>query len=95
MALKATGMLLNADVRVSRLKVFMLMNQALSARIEWWEIHRMVHDSIIRRGGLAVMIFGRNRSVSETPSSLRRYLVEGVAFLELMCIFLPRSLDLG
>lgn len=61
------------------------MIQVLSARIEWREIYRMVRDSVIRRGGLAVILFGRNKSAPETPSSLRKYLVEGIAFLELMC----------
>lgn len=44
----------------------------------------MTRNSVIRRGGFAAMLFGRDRMISEVPSSLRKYLVEQIAFLELM-----------
>jgi hypothetical protein len=52
--------------------------------MEWREIHRMTRKSVIRRGGLAVMLFGRDKFAPEVPSSLRKYMVEQIAFLELM-----------
>jgi hypothetical protein len=81
----ALAMIIFADVSLPPLlSDGMLTFEVLSTRMEWRELHRMVRNSVIRRGGLAVMLFGNDKSAPLVPSPLRKYLVEQVAFLELM-----------
>lgn len=44
----------------------------------------MLRQSILRRGGLSIMLFGPDKQNSAIPSSLKKYLAEQVAFLEIV-----------
>lgn len=89
-------MIIFADVGLSNCYICdTLTVKVLSTRMEWRELHRMVRNSVIRRGGLSVMLFGNDESAPLVPSPLRRYLAEQVAFLELMGKLVYRMLSLS
>lgn len=46
----------------------------------------MIRETVLKRGGFASMLFGQDGS--ETPSSLRKYMVEQLTWLELIGAFL-------